>query len=57
MDKALSLRLGRAAVIQDWDITIPREHDFNHVLGSEAAAVPGEWLKLAALQGQIYEHL
>lgn len=57
MDKSLALRLGRAAVIQDWDIAIPREYNFEGLMGPEASGVPTEWLKLAILQGQIYEQL
>jgi hypothetical protein len=57
-DKTISLRLGRASAIQDWDITLPfiltgeqptSGRDGNHMLAY--------WVKVARVQGQIYEKL
>jgi len=57
-DKTISLRLGCASAIQDWDITLPfiptgEQHtsapNGNHMLSY--------WVKVARVQGQIYEKL
>ncbi|KAM5347186.1 hypothetical protein ACJ41O_010191 [Fusarium nematophilum] len=56
-DKALALRLGRAPVIQDWDVDIPRTFHFEGLLSLETKAVATMWLKAATLQGQVYEQL
>lgn len=55
-DKTLSLRLGRASVIQDWDISLP------FVLpgddrGPEGSQMLAYWVKVARVQGQTYEKL
>lgn len=54
--KALSLRLGRSSVIQDYDISLPMTH--------EAFDTPEPWktvcllwLKHAVIQGKVYELL
>ncbi|KAI1502061.1 hypothetical protein F5X99DRAFT_171753 [Biscogniauxia marginata] len=56
LDKALSLRLGRAAVLQDYDISLP------HIVPDAKAAYPGQevmtlWIKHAKVLGRIYERL
>ncbi|KAI5463944.1 hypothetical protein BGZ63DRAFT_421035 [Mariannaea sp. PMI_226] len=56
-DRALALRLGRAPVIQDFDIDIPRSFSFDGMMSSETTGVATIWLKSATLQGQIYEQL
>lgn len=56
-DKGLSLRLGRASVIQDCDISISRDYDFSGFLHLEETEVPRLWLRTAELQGKIYEDL
>ncbi|KAK7418060.1 hypothetical protein QQX98_004199 [Neonectria punicea] len=56
-DKALALRLGRAPVIQDWDIDIPRGFVFDGVMSDETSGVALMWLKTATVQGQIYAEL
>jgi hypothetical protein len=55
-DKAMSLRLGRASFIQDFDISLP------FVLLPEASAqtngqMLGYWIKVARVQGETYEKL
>ncbi|KAF2127627.1 hypothetical protein P153DRAFT_398225 [Dothidotthia symphoricarpi CBS 119687] len=57
-DKTLSLRLGRASVIQDWDISLP----FIVPTGKPHEAAGGDgmltyWVKVARVQGQAYEKL
>lgn len=49
--------MGRASVINDADITIPRQFDYAGfpLLGS--ATVLNWWLERATLQGQIYTQL
>lgn len=56
MDKNLSLRLGRASTIQDWDISIPYPTLTNDrpVKGEGLASY---WVCLARIQGQTYEQL
>ncbi|KAH7236370.1 hypothetical protein BKA59DRAFT_496605 [Fusarium tricinctum] len=56
-DKALAIRLGRAPIIQDWEIDIPRTFDFEGILSLETKAVASMWLSAATLQGQVYEQL
>ncbi|KAI0465699.1 hypothetical protein F4859DRAFT_349595 [Xylaria cf. heliscus] len=56
LDKALSLRLGRASVLQDYDISLP------HVTPDVKAAYPGKevmtlWIQHARVLGRIYERL
>ncbi|KAJ8110062.1 hypothetical protein OPT61_g6993 [Boeremia exigua] len=57
-DKQLSLRLGRASVIQDWDVSLPvlapRKVSFK---GFEESDMLTYWVKTAKVQGQIYESL
>ena len=58
-DKQLSLRLGRASVIQDWDMSLPliaaTPTPAAHALGSSEMMV--YWIKIAKVQGQTYEKL
>jgi hypothetical protein len=56
-DKALAIRLGRAPLIQDWEIDIPRTFHFEGILSLETKAVAAMWLSAATLQGQVYEQL
>ncbi|KAI1825856.1 fungal-specific transcription factor domain protein [Xylaria intraflava] len=56
LDKALSLRLGRASVLQDFDISLP------HQTPDAKAAYPGRevitlWIQHARVLGRIYERL
>jgi hypothetical protein len=64
MDKSLSLRLGRASIIQDWDMSLPYP-----VLDTKrmSLALPMSssvgtrmllfWIKVAQIQGKVYEQL
>ncbi|RSL53192.1 hypothetical protein CEP53_007829 [Fusarium sp. AF-6] len=56
IDKSLSLRLGRASTIQDWDITVPIP-DAEKVDDSPLEAFAALWVTTARCQGQIYEML
>ncbi|KAF4982686.1 hypothetical protein FZEAL_1748 [Fusarium zealandicum] len=56
-DKALALRLGRAPVIQDWDIDISSDFNFEGILSLETKAIATMWLRAATLQGKVYEQL
>ncbi|KAM6510743.1 hypothetical protein FSOLCH5_011188 [Fusarium solani] len=56
-DRGLSLRMGRASVINDGDITIPRQFDFSGFPLLEKPTTPKFWLERATLQGQIYIQL
>ncbi|KAG5800730.1 hypothetical protein H9Q69_000289 [Fusarium xylarioides] len=55
MDRALSLRLGRAPILHDWDVVPPSETHFRDVVGF--AGMPTIWFQLATLQGKIYRYL
>jgi hypothetical protein len=57
IDKGLSLRLGRASIIQDCDISIPRNFNFEGFLHLEETTIPSLWLKTSTLHGKIYERL
>lgn len=67
MDKGLALRFGRASVLQDYDIALPRSvptspDTIGRVMGPAEARDPwqdvlGFWIRHAEIQGQTYEHL
>lgn len=58
-DKQLSLRLGRASVIQDWDMSLPlitlAPTPAANAVG--ATQMMAYWIKVAKVQGQTYEKL
>lgn len=58
LDKGLGLRLGRASCIDECDIDIPREFEFD-LFGSDdmAMTIPTLWVRISCLQSQIYEQL
>ncbi|KAM5383562.1 hypothetical protein ACJZ2D_002011 [Fusarium nematophilum] len=56
IDKSLSLRLGRASTIPDWDITVPLP-SMDPVNATPLAAFVSLWITTARVQGQIYEQL
>lgn len=56
LDRGLALRLGRAPIIQDFDVTLPRV--IGHVNATDMwKEVLRLWIAHAAIQGQIYEEL
>ena len=62
MDKTLSLRLGRASVIQDWDMSLPYPDLSKEVPGPLATFPKGitmqiYWIKVSQIQGLAYERL
>ncbi|KAK8067639.1 hypothetical protein PG996_006751 [Apiospora saccharicola] len=65
LDKGLSLRLGRASVLQDYDIGVPSvlertalDDDYGGVAGSgHSTAILSLWIKHAEVQGRIYQRL
>jgi hypothetical protein len=57
-DKQLSLRLGRASSIQDWDISLPLLGGTNfQPQWFNAGGVMPYWVKVAQIQGWTYEKL
>lgn len=56
LDKGLGLRLGRAPVINECDIDIPRVFEFDS-WGLESCTIPTLWVKISHLQSRIYEQL
>ncbi|KAF4963536.1 hypothetical protein FSARC_8473 [Fusarium sarcochroum] len=56
IDKSLSLRLGRASTIQDWDVTVPLP-PANPINATPLSAFISLWVATARCQGQIYELL
>lgn len=56
-DKALSLRLGRASVVADWDITIPKKLDLAAWDQLKKADVPKIWLLTSPIRSRTYEQL
>jgi hypothetical protein len=56
-DKAMSIRLGRASVIQDLEIDIPRSLNFHGNLSLEIRALTATWLRGASFQSRVYEQL
>jgi hypothetical protein len=65
MDKTLSLRLGRASIIQDWDMSLPYPNiDSDHARfgslvqqGQKGDELLLYWIKIAQIQGKVYEKL
>lgn len=56
LDKPLALRLGRASTIQDYDISLPWTIELEGI-AEPWGRVYQLWIKLARIQGQIYEQL
>ncbi|KAL2846076.1 hypothetical protein BJX68DRAFT_129594 [Aspergillus pseudodeflectus] len=56
MDRALSLRLGRAPTIPDYDIDLPSNFEPTDV-GEPWITAFGLWVQLARIQGLVYEKL
>ncbi|KAH6955203.1 fungal-specific transcription factor domain-containing protein [Fusarium avenaceum] len=56
IDKSLSLRLGRASTIQDWDVTVPLPTQSNSN-STPLSAFISLWVATARCQGHIYELL
>jgi hypothetical protein len=56
LDKGLSLRLGRASILQDYDISLPSvlQSTFG---GQPSQAILSLWIKHAEVQGKIYQRL
>ncbi|RDW93052.1 putative C6 transcription factor [Aspergillus mulundensis] len=55
MDRALALRLGRAATIPDYDIDVPMSFEgFSADIFKSAHLL---WIELARIQGLVYQHL
>jgi hypothetical protein len=58
LDKALSVRSGRAPTIQDYDITLPRGLEYGENLPDASwAVVLGQWIAYADFLGRAYEQL
>ncbi|TGZ81937.1 hypothetical protein EX30DRAFT_318588, partial [Ascodesmis nigricans] len=59
MDKGLSVRLGRASAIQDYDITLPMPTTYicNDERYKPWTSLHQLWIFGAQIQGNIYEHL
>ncbi|KAK1596980.1 fungal-specific transcription factor domain-containing protein [Colletotrichum navitas] len=56
LDKTLSLRTGRASVIQDWDVTLPRRVD-NTMVADPWGAIITTWIKQSEIAHRVYEQL
>ncbi|KAM0343698.1 hypothetical protein ACHAPU_008289 [Fusarium lateritium] len=56
IDKSLSLRLGRASTIQDWDVTVPLPSP-DSTNSTPLSAFISLWVATARCQGHIYELL
>ena len=56
LNKGLSLRLGQASVIQDYDISLRAETGDLGIKGPWKNVVP-LWIRLAMIQGKVYEYL
>ncbi len=56
LDKGLSLRFGRTSVMQDWDISVPR--NFGNISMAEPwTNVINVWIRTGSILGETYEHL
>ena len=57
MDKTIALRLGRVPCIPDWSVSLPLPaHDSEDKM-PHMADIQRYWIKLAEIQGQIFERL
>lgn len=56
LDKGLSLRLGRASTIQDYDISLPSAFNIMDIAGVWKT-VYSLWILLAGIQGKVYQQL
>lgn len=56
MDRALSLRLGRAATIPDYDVDVPVSFE-NADIAEPWKTAYLLWIELATIQGLVYEKL
>ncbi|RGP59628.1 hypothetical protein FLONG3_11144 [Fusarium longipes] len=56
IDKSLSLRLGRASTIQDWDVTVPLPSE-DPINATPLSPFISLWIATARCQGHIYELL
>lgn len=57
LDKGISLNLGRASVLSDYDITLPRDVLDGLTIGPEWRAILNMGIEAAVIQGDIYEKL
>ncbi|ORY67589.1 fungal-specific transcription factor domain-containing protein [Pseudomassariella vexata] len=58
LDKGLSLRLGRASILQDYDISLPSVLEKTHgSLTQPSSAILSLWIKHSEVQGNIYQRL
>jgi len=57
LDKSLSLRLGRASVIQDYDISLPLPSAFGKAVSNFWTVLVVYWIKCSAIQGRLYKQL
>ncbi|PFH56027.1 hypothetical protein XA68_17181 [Ophiocordyceps unilateralis] len=57
LDKSLGLRLGRAPVINECDIDIPRVFEFDVLDPLQPSSILNLWIKFSHLQSCIYEQL
>ncbi|PNY26301.1 transcriptional regulatory protein [Tolypocladium capitatum] len=57
LDKGLGLRLGRAPVIHECDIDIPRVFEFDGSGHFKSSTIPTLWVEISHLQSRIYEEL
>ncbi|KAL2843158.1 hypothetical protein BJY01DRAFT_197527 [Aspergillus pseudoustus] len=56
MDRALSLRLGRAPTIPDYDIDLPATFEWSDI-GEPWLTAYSLWIQMARIQGLVYEKL
>ena len=56
LDKGLSLRLGRASAIQDYDVSIAPTFNLDDVPGPWKS-IYTLWITLSRIQGKVYEQL
>lgn len=57
IDKGLALRLGRASVIQDFDVTLPRTMGGTVDSTETWARIMCLWIRHSQAQGRAYDHL
>ena len=56
LDKGLSLRFGRTSLMQDWDVSVPREFGNSNLAGPWKNII-NVWIRTGGILGETYEHL
>ncbi|KAF2839200.1 hypothetical protein M501DRAFT_1016280 [Patellaria atrata CBS 101060] len=57
LDRSLSIRLGRAPIIQDYDVSLPMPSTIGQIHSISWTQTLCCWIKIASVEGRIYQQL